>query len=76
MQNETELKKSICAYAKIAKNNKPYIKFTIEDKNYIMYKNDYKVRPTQPDYLIYQQTTKGYFQQKENKDNYKPNINL
>jgi hypothetical protein len=54
MQNETEKKSSIGAWDKSTKTSKTYISFTIEGKLYTMWKNDYKVKPTQPDYKIYE----------------------
>ena len=54
MQNETEKKTSIGAWDKTSKNSKTYISFTIEGKLYTMWKNEYKVKPTQPDYKIYE----------------------
>jgi len=54
MQNETEKKQSIGAWDKTTKNSKAYISFTIEGKLYTMWKNEYKVKPTQPDYKIYE----------------------
>ena len=54
MQNETEKKQSIGAWDKITKNSKTYISFTIDGKLYTMWKNEYKVKPTQPDYKIYE----------------------
>lgn len=54
MQNETEKKQSIGAWDKTTKNSKAYISFTIDGKLYTMWKNEYKVKPTQPDYKIYE----------------------
>jgi hypothetical protein len=54
MQNETEKKQSIGAWDKTTKNSKAYISFTIDNKLYTMWKNEYKVKPTQPDYKIYE----------------------
>jgi hypothetical protein len=54
MQNETEKKQSIGAWDKTTKNSKTYISFTIEGKLYTMWKNEFKVKPTQPDYKIYE----------------------
>jgi len=54
MQNETEKKQSIGGWDKITKNSKAYISFTIDGKLYTMWKNEYKVKPTQPDYKIYE----------------------
>jgi hypothetical protein len=54
MQNETEKKQSIGAWDKATKNSKAYISFTIDGKLYTMWKNEYKVKPTQPDYKIYE----------------------
>jgi hypothetical protein len=54
MQNETEKKQSIGAWDKTTKNSKTYISFSIEGKLYTMWKNEYKVKPTQPDYKIYE----------------------
>ena len=54
MQNETEKKQSIGAWDKTTKNSKAYISFTIEGKLYTMWKNEYKVKLTQPDYKIYE----------------------
>ena len=54
MQNETEKKPSIGAWDKTTKNSKAYISFTIDGKLYTMWKNEYKVKPTQPDYKIYE----------------------
>lgn len=54
MQNETEKKQSIGAWDKSTKNSKTYISFTIEGKLYTMWKNEFKVKPTQPDYKIYE----------------------
>ena len=54
MQNETEKKTSIGAWEKTTKNSKTYISFTIEGKLYTMWKNEFKVKPTQPDYKIYE----------------------
>ena len=54
MQNETEKKQSIGAWDKTTKNIKAYISFTIDGKLYTMWKNEYKVKPTQPDYKIYE----------------------
>jgi len=54
MQNENEKKQSIGAWDKTTKNSKSYISFTIEGKLYTMWKNEYKVKPTQPDYKIYE----------------------
>ena len=54
MQNETEKKQSIGAWEKTSKNSKTYFSFTIEGKLYTMWKNEFKVKPTQPDYKIYE----------------------
>jgi len=54
MQNEIEKKQSIGAWDKTTKNSKNYISFTIEGKLYTMWKNEFKVKPTQPDYKIYE----------------------
>jgi len=54
MQNETEKKQSIGAWDKTTKNSKAYISFTIDNKLYTMWKNEYKVKPIQPDYKIYE----------------------
>jgi hypothetical protein len=54
MQNEIEKKQSIGAWDKTSKNSKTYISFSIEGKLYTMWKNEYKVKPTQPDYKIYE----------------------
>jgi hypothetical protein len=54
MQNETEKKQSIGAWDKTTKNSKTYISFTIEGKLYTMWKNEFKIKPTQPDYKIYE----------------------
>ena len=54
MQNETEKKQSIGAWDKTTKNSKAYISFTIDGKLYTMWKNEYKVKLTQPDYKIYE----------------------
>ena len=50
----TEKKQSIGAWDKTTKNCKAYISFTIDGKLYTMWKNEYKVKPTQPDYKIYE----------------------
>jgi hypothetical protein len=54
MQNETEKKQSIGAWDKTTKNSKAYISFTIDGKLYTMWKNEFKLKPTQPDYKIYE----------------------
>jgi len=54
MQNEIEKKQSIGAWDKSTKNSKTYISFTIEGKLYTMWKNEFKVKSTQPDYKIYE----------------------
>ena len=54
MQNETEKKPSIGAWEKTTKNSKAYFSFTIDKKLYTMWKNEFKTKPTQPDYKIYE----------------------
>jgi hypothetical protein len=54
MQNETEKKQSIGAWEKTTKNSKAYISFTIDGKLYTMWKNEFKLKPMQPDYKIYE----------------------
>ena len=53
MQDEKEKKQSTGAWEKSSKNNKIYISFTIAGISYTMWKNEFKTKPTQPDFKIY-----------------------
>lgn len=49
-----EAKQSIGAWKNITKDKKEVIKFTINGQRYNMWVNQYKDKPAQPDYKIYE----------------------
>ena len=54
MENPKEKKPSIGAWENPTKTGKTFIQFTINGKNYTMWKNGFKTKPTHPDYIIYE----------------------
>ena len=54
MQDEKEKKQSTGAWVKNSKNNKNFISFIINNITYNMFKNEFKTKPSQPDYIIYE----------------------
>jgi hypothetical protein len=54
LNGELEVKPKIAVWENVDKNGKIYYKFSIGNIDYKMFKNDFKTKPNQPDYLITQ----------------------
>jgi len=57
LDGELTIKPKIGVWENVDKNGKIYYKFSLGNIKYKMFKNDFKTKPTHPDYIIYESET-------------------